>query len=185
MLYHDRITEKTLSENPSKRKSLYETAIVRVPCRAVLVLQSLAGHISACFLLTAAFLVLFWQFLFPQATIIIFQRFRRGKKNMNWPLHTHAHTHTHAPSGSLEQVLLVFGFSFTLVMPLSRYKKHLIPDFLLLALGLWPVKWNVFFAVVGQPAAELSEREGKGKKWKKKKKGPKWKCWSACEFAKL
>lgn len=142
------------------------------PCPA---LQSLAGHIFTCFLLTAAFLILFWEsFFFPPswATIIIFQWFRRGKK-FNWPLHTHTHTHahTHSPSGSLEQAGLVFGFSFTLVMPLSRYKKHLIPDFLLLALGLWPAKWNVFFTAVGPPAAELSEGErGKKKDRKKKKK---------------
>lgn len=112
-------------------------------------------------------------FFFPPswATIIIFQWFRRGKK-FNWPLHTHTHTHahTHSPSGSLEQAGLVFGFSFTLVMPLSRYKKHLIPDFLLLALGLWPAKWNVFFTAVGPPAAELSEGERGKKKDRKKKK---------------
>lgn len=36
----------------------------------------------------------------------------------------------------LQQAILVFWFRFTLVMPASRYKKHLIPDFLLLAPGL-------------------------------------------------
>lgn len=64
----------------------------------------------------------------------------------------------------------MFGFSFTLVMPLSRYKKHLIPDFLLLALGLWPAKWNVFFTAVDQPAAKLSEGKKKNESKGKKKK---------------
>lgn len=44
----------------------------------------------------------------------------------------------------LEQAVLVFWFSFTLVMPPPRYTKHLIPDFLPLAPGLWPAMWNVF-----------------------------------------
>lgn len=44
----------------------------------------------------------------------------------------------------LEQAILVFWFSFTLVMPPPRYTKHLIPDFLPLAPGLWPAMWNVF-----------------------------------------
>ena len=106
----------------------------------------------------------------PWATIIIFQWFRKEKKITQLTfIHTHTHTHTHTPSGSLEQAAFVFGFSFTLVMPLSRYKKHLIPDFLLLASGLWPAKWNVFFIAAVQPAAELSE----GKK-KKKEREKKW-----------
>lgn len=44
----------------------------------------------------------------------------------------------------LEQAMLVFWFSFTLVMPPPRYTKHLIPDFLPLAPGLWPAMRNVF-----------------------------------------
>lgn len=44
----------------------------------------------------------------------------------------------------LEQAMLVFWFSFTLVMPPPRYMKHFIPDFLPLAPGLWPALWNVF-----------------------------------------
>lgn len=44
----------------------------------------------------------------------------------------------------LEQAILVFWFSFTLVIPPPRYTKRLIPDFLPLAPSLWPAMWNVF-----------------------------------------
>lgn len=101
----------------------------------------------------------------PWATIIIFQWFRKEKKKITQLTFIHIHTHPH--SGSLEQAAFVFGFSFTLVMPLSRYKKRLIPDFLLLASGLWPAKWNVFFIAAVQPAAELSEGQKKKKKGKR------------------
>lgn len=99
----------------------------------------------------------------------------KGKKPTHTQLtftHTHTHSLTYTPSGSLEQARFVFGFSFTLVMPLSRDKKHLIPDFLLLALGLWPAKWNVFFYCWRPASCWVEWREEKI--WKKRKKRKKW-----------
>lgn len=49
----------------------------------------------------------------------------------------------------LEQAVLVFWFSFTLVMPPPRYTKHLIPDFLPLAAGRWRAVCNVFLPLSG------------------------------------
>lgn len=56
---------------------------------------------------------------------------------------------------------------FYLNMLFSRYKKRLIPDFLLLASGLWPAKWNVFFIAAVSISAKKSEWRAEKKKGKK------------------